>query len=129
LAELVASHVALEACLVDLTDAIDRLSLAPPSVADQRRGGYLRRAERRVGRHLAAIERRIVVARAGSIDAAILKLQLYAGLQGYALASGRGSRRTRPVEEELFSSTLADLRRMAAAEQSSDRKQPNNARK
>jgi hypothetical protein len=128
LVDLIKRHRTLERLMIDLANAVDAHQKPKQPVAAQRFLAKLRCAEDRVGKRISELEELVVLARARTLHAAIWRLRFYAGLQGYDLAdASRGRRDSRPIEERLFRSIIADVERIT--QQSSDHRRAINVRK
>ena len=116
LSGLVARRRTLEHLLIALTDAADRLRLSGGKMRspnDRRTLSRLRRAEACVAELLDEVERRLARTRAQTLPDAILKLTIYGNLQGYSFTAKAAGVRKVPIDEALFFSVLADLKRLA----------------
>jgi hypothetical protein len=139
LIELVEQRALIESLLVDLGDVVDRLDRANDrgrlSSEDRKIGSHFRRGEARATHMLRCIEDRIAQTSANTIEDAVLKLTVYGKLQGYEFNKGARRRDVTSIDERLFFSVLADLKRFSAVrsrsqrQQSSDRKRSIKARK
>jgi hypothetical protein len=120
LSELVKRRTQFETLLARLGDTADELvptnsGDAPASRDERRLSARLRRAEARLGTTIQAIEHRIAQRRSRNIADELVKLGLYAELQGYDRHNARRRRGAIPIEEKLFWSVVADLKRMDRA--------------